>query len=544
MTNQEILQKYFGHSSFRDKQEEVIDAVLEGKNTICLMPTGLGKSIIFQVAGIQMNKTVLVISPLLALMNQQVDKLIEQGIKALALNSTAGSTQRQYAELKNFFKKQEAGFIYLSPEKVFLDGFLEYVLNKHHSQIGLVVIDEAHCVSQWGYNFRPSYKLIPSFLKNIFGPHTTPPLLCITATLGKNDLQEIKTDFNISDVNIITSDSLVRENIQIKIEDKFNDNKEKASKLAEILARHNDEKAIVYTHIKRRDYGTRKMAENFQTQGFNCKPFDADLDNKVKDSTLEEFEEGKVKIVFATSAFGMGIDIPDIRVVVHYLLPESIEQFYQEIGRAGRDGKPAYAYLLYTQANFNVREDLIDTGLITTETIKKTYEERILSRTFKFNDPFSYCMFNLSDAGEDNTEFIIFFYMLKAGWISIVGKGVVTIDCFEEVVPVKRFQEYKSNSVTFALARISKALAKPITEISRNIFEDYSLDRIKLVKAPTKCLYYKINRELTDADFEQIHQEIKTRNEQRKTGFLKLKELIENNKDNPANIIRQYLTVS
>jgi ATP-dependent DNA helicase RecQ len=490
-----------------------------------------------------MNKTVLVISPLLALMNQQVDKLKEQGIKALALNSsTHSSVQKQYTELKNFFKKQEAGFIYLSPEKVFLDGFLEYVLNKHHSQIGLVVIDEAHCVSQWGYNFRPSYKLIPSFLKNIFGPHTTPPLLCITATLGKNDLEEVKTDFNISDANIITSDSLVRDNIEIKIEDKFKDNKEKAEKLAEILTGYDGEKAIVYTHIKRRDYGTRKMAENFKAQGFNCKPFDADLDGKVKDTILEEFEEGKVKIVFATSAFGMGIDIPDIRVVVHYLLPESIEQFYQEIGRAGRDGKPAYGYLLYTQANFNVREDLIDTGLITTETIKKTYEERILSRTFKFNDPFSYCMFNLSDSKDDNTEFIIFFYMLKAGWISIVGKGVVTIDCFEEVTPVKRFQLYKSKSVTYSSAKISKELALPMADLCKHLFEDYNKGDLKLVKSPTKCLYYKINRELTEADFELIHQEIKTRNEQRKEGFLKLKQLVEENKDNPTEIIKQYLT--
>jgi ATP-dependent DNA helicase RecQ len=288
------------------------------------MPTGSGKSLIFQATGILLNTTTLVISPLLALMGQQSERLTDKNLTVLAYNSTLGDTGAQVKALKDFFKtKSQPRFIYVSPEKLLHDGFLEYVLRRHRQEIGLVVIDEAHCVSQWGHEFRPAYKFIPPCLDNIFGATPRSPVLALTATLSQKDLTEVCGDFQIASEGVLRSPEILRSNISINIEPELPNDKAKEIRLREILEKHRGEKVIVYTHIKKRRYGTRKMAEAFAAE-FEARPFDADLDDVDKRNTLGAFERGEVKVIFATGAFGMGIDIPDIRVVVHYLLPESL----------------------------------------------------------------------------------------------------------------------------------------------------------------------------------------------------------------------------
>ena len=218
-------------------------------------------------------------------------------------------------------------------------------MSQNTNQIGQIVIDEAHCISQWGHSFRPAYKEIPNFINNI--SEQWPVILALTATLNPKDQEEICSDFQIAKNNIFKSEYLLRQNIKLQYEELANE-KAKRKHLEEILDAHENEKIIVYVHRKSGEYGTKAMSENFQAKGLSCDFFDADREDEEKKKVLANFETGNICVIFATNAFGMGIDINDIRVIIHYLLPESIEQYYQEIGRCGRDGKTSYAYLLYS----------------------------------------------------------------------------------------------------------------------------------------------------------------------------------------------------
>lgn len=555
MTNREILKKHFGFDSFKDIQEEVIDNLLEGFNSLCLMPTGGGKSIIYQVAGLQTGKTTIVISPLLALMKQQNKRLVEQGINVLSYNSSIGDLKTQFNRLrKAFLDKNLPQFIFVSPEKILSDGYLEYLLKKHRSKIGLIVIDEAHCISQWGHTFRPAYKTIPLFIRNIYGESKMPPVLCLTATLNPHDKHEICTDLNISEKNIFISKSLIRSNLHLNILEQVENNDQKKEQLIEILDRHKDEKVIVYTHIKAREYGTREMTEAFKAKGFNCHYFDADMQDNEKLEILEQFETGLVKIVFATSAFGMGIDIPDIRVVVHYLVPESIEQYYQEVGRAGRDGNDAYGYLLYSETNFKVRGDLIKKSLLKQERIKDIFENTIqpTSNTSlalkkkKVEDEVnrSEKIYALSrmDIREDNSEMIIFLFLLQNGTIKLHGKGVQFFDCFEDNGS-SLYNLMKDASINGMVNRIAKKLNKSIEQTNYDIFMMFNQEEIKLSRVPVNVLNYSVNYPLTDEVIDEIHETLKSRMENRLANFEKLVSFIKLKSD-PIEIISKHLGIT
>ncbi len=555
MTNSEILKKQFGFDTFKDIQEVVINNLLDGSNSLCLMPTGGGKSIIYQVAGLQTGKTTIVISPLLALMKQQNKRLGEQGINVLSYNSSIGDLKTQFNKLrKAFLDKHLPQFIFVSPEKILSDGYLEYLLKKHHSKIGLIVIDEAHCISQWGHTFRPAYKTIPLFIRNIYGESNPPPVLCLTATLNPRDKHEICTELNITEKNIFVSKSLIRSNLHLNILEQVENNDQKKEQLIEILERHSDEKVIVYTHIKAREYGTREMTEAFRAKGFNCHYFDADMQDNEKLEILEQFETGLVKIVFATSAFGMGIDIPDIRVVVHYLVPESIEQYYQEVGRAGRDGNDAYGYLLYSETNFKVRRDLIKKSLLKQERIKDIFENTLqpTSNTSlalkkkKVEDEFNRTekIYSLSrmDIREDNSEMIIFLFLLQNGTIKLHGKGVLFFDCFEDNGS-SLYNLMKDASINGMVTRIAKEFNKSIEQTNYEIFLMFNQEEIKLTRVPVNVLNYSVNYPLTDDVIDEIHETLKSRMENRLANFEKLVSFIKLKSD-PIEIISKHLGIA
>jgi len=554
MTNNEILKKYFGFDTFKDIQEQVINNLLKGNNSLCLMPTGGGKSIIYQVAGLQTGKMTIVISPLLALMKQQSKRLEEQGIQVLSYNSSLGDLKTQFNRLKKAFKENELPkFILVSPEKILSDGYFEFLLKKYRHKIGLVVVDEAHCISQWGHTFRPAYKTIPYFLHNIFGGGSMPPVLCLTATLNPADKVEICSDLLISEEHIFISKALIRSNVHLSILQQVENNAEKKEQLTTILNRHSGEKVIVYTHIKAKEYGTREMAQSFRQLGFNCHYFDADMADNEKLSILEKFESGEVKVVFATSAFGMGIDIPDIRVVVHYLVPESIEQYYQEVGRAGRDGRDSFGYLLYSETNFKVRRDLIKKSLLKAERIREIFDNTIkpssgsgskIKKKATEDPGAAEKIYSLGrmDVREDNSEMVIFLYLLANGYLKLHGKGIQFFDCFENI-DSSLYLLMKDASVNGLVSRIAKKLGKSMEQVNHDIFMLFNQDEIKLLRVPVNVLNYAVIMPLSDDTAEAIHAALKARMSNRLKNFEMLAAIINSDSD-PIAMISVHLGLS
>ena len=263
MTKQEALRKYFKKiENFADVQEETIDSVLEGNNVLCLMPTGGGKSLIYQVAGICLEKTAIIISPLVALMNQQSREMAENGISTISFSGMDYKKQfKTITDMSNGYMPQ---YIFTSPERISSDGYLEYVLSKRKDDIGLIVIDEVHCISQWGEGFRPAYKNIPMFLDRIFGDGNWPATLCLTATLNEEQQEQIKREFHIT--KLIKGENLWRKNLNLEIINLKNGQDDtKDSELEKIIEKHAGEKILVFAH---RVYGkhptTRTLYEKYK----------------------------------------------------------------------------------------------------------------------------------------------------------------------------------------------------------------------------------------------------------------------------------------
>lgn len=470
----------------KPEQKEAIECLLAGKNTLCLMPTGSGKSFIYQYTAAHLGKTALVLSPLRALMSQQDDIMTHSGFTSSALHEI--SDYRKYTNtLRKYANEGLPQFLYISPERSASDGLLAYALSRQREHIGLVVIDEVHCISQWGETFRPLYRLIPSFLQDIFGANHSPLVLCLTATLKSEDESEICRIFGISRPARVRSPLLRRTNISISVEDLANHD-EKESRLEEILLAHSGDKVIVYAHlVKNKRYGTRALTEKFKAKGFTCDYYDAQATEVHKAAVLDGFSTGKIPIIFATSAFGMGMHIPDIRVVVHYLLPESIEQYYQEIGRAGRDELPSNAYLLFTETNLKVRRDLLRRSLPTGSQLDDIYD-----RNFAPSGSVSLTSFDpYRDTSEESSELSVFVALLESGVLQIRAKGVSHMKCFTPVGPGSAaFQQYQNASRTGSVPMIAAKTKQDPTTIMQNIYQGVVDGTIRVSSAPTKVLFY------------------------------------------------------
>lgn len=320
------LKENFGFEKFRPNQEEIINCILSGQDTVAIMPTGGGKSICFQLPALIFPGITIVISPLIALMKDQVDGLKANGIEACFINSSQTEDERQF--YIESLKSNAIKLVYIAPESL---SFLDNIFNS--LTISLIAIDEAHCISSWGHDFRPAYTNL-GYLKNRF-PST--PILALTATADKATRKDISQQLNLINPRIFIA-SFDRKNLSLEVRPAL----DRVKQIIDFIQEKPTESGIVYCLSRKT---TEELAEKLQKIGINAKAYHAGLDNKIRSKTQDEFINDECQVVCATIAFGMGIDKSNVRWVIHYNLPKNIEGYYQEIGRAGRDGLPSETVL-------------------------------------------------------------------------------------------------------------------------------------------------------------------------------------------------------
>ncbi|MEQ9405725.1 MAG: ATP-dependent DNA helicase RecQ [Cyclobacteriaceae bacterium] len=356
LTPLDILQRYWRHNAFRPLQEEIIRSVIEGKDTLALLPTGGGKSVCFQVPALCLEGICLVVSPLIALMKDQVQQLKNKDIKAAAIYS--GMSRREIDITLDNCIYGDFKFLYVSPERLKTELFLE---RAKQMKISLLAIDEAHCISQWGYDFRPPYLELSTFIKEL----NIERIIALTATATREVKADIIEKLEMKDCQVFQK-SFVRDNLSysaFKLENK-------EQKLLEILGRVGGS-GVVYVRSRKR---TKEISDFLVRAGITSNFYHAGLSGKIRDEKQNAWINNRVQIMVATNAFGMGIDKPDVRTVVHMDLPDSLEAYYQEAGRAGRDEKKAFAVALYNQQDESELKERAEKSVVSLEELKRTYQ--------------------------------------------------------------------------------------------------------------------------------------------------------------------------
>ena len=339
----ELLKTHFGYDAFLPMQEEIVGSVMAGRDTFALMPTGGGKSLCYQLPAMALPGLTLVVSPLIALMKDQVDSLEANGVPAAFINST--QTTAEFSQVVRQVRSGEIKLLYVAPERAIEPRFAEFLSTL---KVSLVAIDEAHCVSEWGHEFRPAYR----DLRNLRRSCPDAPIIALTATATRQVRADILSQLGLRDPAAFVS-SFNRPNLTYAIVPKERD----LSSLLETLEKHRGDSAIIYCGSRK---DTEELSLTLRERGFGAEAYHAGLEPDVRRSTQERFIRDRTPIIVATIAFGMGINKPDVRLVIHYDLPKSIESYYQETGRAGRDGLPSECVLFYSYAGKSRQEFFIN----------------------------------------------------------------------------------------------------------------------------------------------------------------------------------------
>ena len=344
MEKSRLLKQYFGHSSFREGQGELIDNLISGRDVIGIMPTGAGKSVCYQIPALMLEGVAIVISPLISLMKDQVNSLTEAGIKAAFLNSSLA--QWEYYDILDRSGQGEYKILYVAPERLSAENFVEFA---KHTEISLVIVDEAHCVSQWGQDFRPSYLKIVDFINAL---PKRPAVGAFTATATRQVRDDISGILQLKNPFVVTT-GFDRSNLYFEVQQP----KDKMAELYRLMERYKNQSGIVYC-ISRKN--VEEVCEKLCGAGYDATRYHAGLNDEERRRNQEDFIYDRKRVMVATNAFGMGIDKSNVSFVIHYNMPKNMESYYQEAGRAGRDGSPAECVLLYGKRDVRTNEFLID----------------------------------------------------------------------------------------------------------------------------------------------------------------------------------------
>ena len=375
MNKYQVLKQYFGYDSFREGQEELIDSLLAGQDVFGIMPTGAGKSLCYQIPALMFRGITLVISPLISLMKDQVAALNQAGVYAAYLNSSL--TQGQYFKALDFAKRGKYKIIYVAPERLLTDSFLDFAV---HADISFVSVDEVHCVSQWGQDFRPSYLKIVEFISRL---PVRPVVGAFTATATQPVREDVTRILQLHDPHIVTT-GFDRSNLYFEVRTA----KDKMTQVMRLLQEHEGESGIIYCI-------TRKLVEEvyeaLKARGIAVTKYHAGLSDEERRRNQDDFIYDRCSLMVATNAFGMGIDKPDVRFVIHYNMPKNMESYYQEAGRAGRDGEPSSCILLYSGQDVRTNQFFIENNRENEELSETELEEVIVKDRERLKKMTYYC---------------------------------------------------------------------------------------------------------------------------------------------------------
>ncbi len=458
-----LLKKYFAYDKFRPLQLEIINNVLENKDTLVLMPTGGGKSLCYQIPALKFLGLSIVISPLISLMKDQVDALQLNGIKAEYINSTQSETEIE--EIKEKLKNKEIKLLYIAPERLAILNFKNFL---KEFEISLIAIDEAHCISEWGHDFRKEYTNL-KFLKEIF-PKT--PIIALTATATNKVKEDILKQLKLDNPKIFIS-SFNRDNLNLIIRDKI----DSFAQILSLVEKNKNESIIIYCHSRK---DTQTLSDGLNKYGFKALNYHAGLSTKIREKNQDLFIKDKVNIIVATIAFGMGIDKSNVRLVIHDTFSKSIENYYQEIGRAGRDGLKSDCVLFYSQNDKRKHEFFINRIL--------DKNQRIEANT-KLNEMINYCENNICRKK----------YLLKYFGEDFLKENCNACDiCLNLPRKNKIAKIINKNNIKFSkdlfeelkVLRKNLAIEKNISPV--NIFDDVSLKEMATKYPSTEKDFLKI----------------------------------------------------
>lgn len=375
MNKFEILKHYFGHDSFRDGQENIIDNISNGNDALCIMPTGGGKSICYQIPALMSDGIAIVISPLISLMKDQVTSLNQNGIRAAYINSTLTSAQQSRAIYNAM--RGEYKLIYVASERLEVPAFLNLC---NSIKISLIAVDEAHCVSQWGHDFRPSYLKIADFISKL---DNRPVISAFTATATDAVKRDILNLLGLKNPYQITT-GFDRKNLFFAVKRPQRKQKE----LLAIVSEHKNQSGIIYCATRK---NVEKVSDFLNDNGYRSLIYHAGLNSEIRNRNQEDFINDRCNLIVATNAFGMGIDKPDVRFVVHYNMPKNLENYYQEAGRAGRDGENSDCILLYSPADVHTQRFFIENNDENDELTDEQREKIKKNDYYKLNKMVGYC---------------------------------------------------------------------------------------------------------------------------------------------------------